>query len=86
MNCVKLISFVVSMFLLMGCLENKGGSEEPVVAKSSEIVKLPYFNSALFTPEWEKGTHKIPNFAFVNQEGDEVTNETFKGKMSRYLS
>ena len=46
-----------------------------------KVNKLPYFNSAEFTPEWEQGTHKIPSFSFVNQNGDIVTNETYEGKI-----
>lgn len=50
--------------------------------KSQVIVKqLPYFNSADFTPEWKKGTHKIPNFSFTNQNGKTITNKTYQGKI-----
>ena len=49
---------------------------------------LPFFNSAEFTPEWisEKSDkylniHKIPTFSFINQNGKEVTNDTYKGKI-----
>ena len=48
--------------------------------KQTDIVsvsKLPYFNSAEFTPEWNTPTHKIPEFSFVNQDGIKVTNKTF---------
>ncbi len=48
---------------------------------SSEITKLPYFNSADFTPEWDTPKHKVPKFSFVNQMGSEVNNQTFKGKI-----
>ena len=50
--------------------------------KNSQTVNvLPYFNTADFTPEWNKGTHKIPAFSFTNQNGVTVTNNTFKGKI-----
>ena len=50
--------------------------------KSQVIVKhLPYFNSADFTPEWKKGTHKIPKFSFTNQNGKTITNKTYQGKI-----
>jgi len=49
---------------------------------------LPFFNSAEFTPEWISETsekyatiHKIPSFKFINQEGEEVTNKTYEGKI-----
>lgn len=49
--------------------------------KRQQVERLPYFNSADFTPEWEKGTHKIPQFSFINQNGEHITNSTFKGKI-----
>lgn len=49
---------------------------------------LPFFNSALFTPEWiSKGTpeygkiHQIPNFKLFNQEGDTITQKQYEGKI-----
>ena len=42
---------------------------------------LPYFNSPDFTPEWEKATHKIPDFSFTNQNGQEITNKDYEGKI-----
>ncbi len=43
--------------------------------------RLPYFDSPDFTPKWSKGTHKIPSFQFINQNGDSVSNEDYKGKI-----
>lgn len=50
--------------------------------------RLPFYNSAEFTPQWlEAGSealinfHQIAPFAFVNQNGDAVNNETFAGKI-----
>ncbi|WP_136481889.1 SCO family protein [Cognatitamlana onchidii] len=45
------------------------------------VAKLPYFNTAEFTPEWDMPKHKIPPFTFINQNGLQVTNETYKGKI-----
>ncbi|NER14157.1 SCO family protein [Leptobacterium flavescens] len=45
------------------------------------VTRLPYFNSADFTPQWEKGIHRIPDFSFINQNGKEITNNTYKGKI-----
>lgn len=49
---------------------------------------LPFFNSALFTPEWiEKGTpeykeiHQIPDFRLFNQEGEVITQKEYEGKI-----
>ncbi|GAB1857415.1 SCO family protein [Flavobacteriaceae bacterium MHTCC 0001] len=55
--------------------------DQPKEITSKAVPKLPYFNSADFTPEWESPKHIIPKFSFVNQEGVEVTNTTFKGKI-----
>jgi protein SCO1/2 len=56
--------------------------------KVNKETTLPFFNSATFTPEWisEKSNdyntiHTIPDFKFINQEGEEVTNATYKGKI-----
>jgi len=46
-----------------------------------EITHLPYFNSTDFTPQWEKGTHKIPDFSFTNQNGKTITNKNYEGKI-----
>ncbi|GGD24023.1 SCO family protein [Hyunsoonleella pacifica] len=48
---------------------------------SNKITRLPYFNAADFTPEWDTPKHKIPEFAFINQKGDTVNNNTYKGKI-----
>lgn len=45
------------------------------------VSSLPYFNSADFTPEWNTPKHKIPKFSFLNQNGAEVNNKTFEGKI-----
>tara|TARA_R110002073_G_scaffold8207_5_gene45807 strand:- start:21953 stop:22612 length:660 start_codon:yes stop_codon:yes gene_type:complete len=49
---------------------------------------LPFFNSAIFTPEWiseesnsYSNIHSIPDFSFTNQEGKTVTKETYKDKI-----
>lgn len=46
--------------------------------KSKSVSSLPYFNSADFTAEWDTPKHKIPQFSFTNQNGETVTNSTFK--------
>jgi|TARA_B110000285_G_C15037051_1_gene569884 protein SCO1/2 len=50
-------------------------------AARATVDHLPYFNSADFTPKWEKGSHKIPAFSFVNQDSVVITNKTFEGKI-----
>ncbi|WP_303316030.1 SCO family protein [Flavivirga abyssicola] len=64
---------LVLIFTIISC---KNKQEE-----SNNITKLPYFNSTDFTPEWDKATHKIPEFSFTNQNGEVVTNITYKNKI-----
>ena len=72
-------------FLLLITLSFISCGKNEETTKNSE---LPFFNTALFTPEWiskkssnYKNIHTIPEFSFVNQDGNLVTNETYKGKM-----
>ncbi|OEK07598.1 electron transporter [Flavivirga aquatica] len=68
----KYISLLFLVLVLYSCKENKA---------KQKVAKLPYFNSADFTPQWTKGTHKIPDFSFINQNGEIVTNKTYEGKI-----
>ncbi len=80
---MKLYNTVVSVFVLslfMGC-NNKQ-------SRLSRVDKLPYYKSAEFTPNWFsendeklKSFHQIPNFNLINQEGEIVTQNTFKDKV-----
>lgn len=72
------IFLVLVLVLTVSCKNEKVNKE----------TTLPYFNTALFTPEWiDKDSdkyasiHKIPTFSFVNQNGDKVTNKTYEGKI-----
>lgn len=75
-----MISFSLVLFLiLIGCTTK---------SKVNKGLTLPFFNSAEFTPEWisEKSTeydkiHTIPEFNLVNQDGKEITNKFYKGKI-----
>ena len=49
---------------------------------------LPFYDSPEFTPRWIapntrelEGFHQIPDFSFVNQEGQVVTEEIFTNKI-----
>jgi protein SCO1/2 len=67
--------------LSFSCSEKEQSKNKVEVIEKTEVTQLPYFNTPIFTPEWEKGTHKIPPFSFINQVGDEVTNKTFEGEI-----
>ncbi|MBP0903315.1 SCO family protein [Mariniflexile gromovii] len=68
-----------SVFLIVVSLVFFNCKEKP--SEASSVSKLPYFNSQDFTPEWDHGTHKIPEFSFVDQNGTTITNKTFEGKI-----
>lgn len=80
MQRISYLSFLV-IFLFFSC--KKSESEQ-----SARVDTLPYFNEASFTPNWidanskkREGFHKIPNFEFINQNGEKVTQLTFKDKI-----
>lgn len=56
--------------------------------KQSRTQNLPYYNEATFTPIWgeknskeTKNLHKIPSFSLINQNGEIITENTFKNKI-----
>ena len=78
MNSIKTLVLISLSFLGLSCTES---NTDELTSNPVEISTLPYFNTADFTPEWEQGTHKIPDFSFVNQNGKVITNETYEGKI-----
>jgi len=81
MNWSKYIFLSVILFQLISCVEVDKSKTGLVAHEKENATSLPYFNSAFFTPEWQKGEHKIPDFSFRNQNGELVTNQTFAGKI-----
>lgn len=87
----KLIKVFFLGVCLISCkqnLEKKVPNEVKQTAeKATEIKKLPYFNTPDFAPTWLPNTnelnkfHKIPEFNFTNQLGEQITNETLKGNI-----
>lgn len=75
------IKFSTTYFVLFLALSICLTSCKKNAEKDAAISKLPYFNSAEFTPDWDVKTHKIPPFSFVNQNGETVTNKTYEGKI-----
>lgn len=78
---MKTLNKIVICFLifLISCKNEK---------KTSNLNTLPFFNSAIFTPEWinvnsvkYKKIHTISDFNLINQEGKEVTQDTYRGKI-----
>jgi len=55
---------------------------------TSRVATLPFYEDASFTPKWMDLTnenldvfHSIPDFDFMNQDGEKVSSETFKDKI-----
>ncbi|MEO8514409.1 MAG: SCO family protein [Ignavibacteria bacterium] len=53
---------------------------------SNKVSELPYYDKPDFTPLWvsdreAKNLHEISDFSFTDQDGKQVTKETFKGKI-----
>lgn len=81
MRLNKILLGVLLVCCISACKEEKSVSPVSKAKAVSEVDSLPYFNTPLFTPEWKIGTHKIPNFSFVNQKGEIVTNKTVEGSI-----
>jgi len=83
-SCFKMLKKMGQFFfLLLFLISCKTATE-----KVDKEIFLPFFNSAIFTPEWiSKDTkkyekiHTIPAFEFVNQDGIKITKETYKDKI-----
>ncbi len=78
MNKIYLILLVIPLF----ACKNKNST------LASRVERLPFYNEATFTPIWVKlnsnapdDFHKIPPFNFVNQDGQIITEKTFKDKI-----
>ena len=75
-------------FLILGVLLFLSCKKTNNKEISSKIDVLPYYNEASFTPKWMdaksdklKSFHTIPNFSLTNQDGKNITQKTFEGKI-----
>ena len=72
--------FIFLAFTIIGCKK----SEKEV---ESRVETLPYYNEASFTPKWLNNVedletfHKVPSFNLIDQNGESVTEQTFKEKI-----
>ena len=71
--------FLILLFFLFSCNQNEKKDEKTIELRENK--SLPFFNTPDFTPNWEKGLHKIPNFSFINQEGKKIDNSTYIDKI-----
>ncbi|WP_179334475.1 SCO family protein [Winogradskyella costae] len=73
--------FIIGIFAICFACNQKKSSESKIEDIQVSATNLPYFESPDFTPKWEKVKHKIPDFSFINQNGINITNATYKGKI-----
>ncbi len=76
-----LLNIMVAAFFLTACSYNTKSLKQ-------STAKLPFYLGADFTPQWiEKtdslyqGIHTIPSFDFTDQDGKEITEKIFSGKI-----
>ncbi len=69
----------VILFTMISCVKEK---------KVDKTTTLPFFNTAVFTPEWidensakYKNIHTISDFNLINQNGKEITHKFYEGKI-----
>lgn len=86
---IKKIGFIlILLFAIFTSCKKEVKKENIKVVETSRVDYLPYYNDESFTPHWitpnseeEQKFHKIPDFEFVNQIGDTVTQKTFENKL-----
>ena len=81
-NLNLFLGMMLSVILAASC----GNNTNPAV--DSRVERLPYYDSAEFTPRWLaedsaalENFHQIPAFQFTNQTGDIVSEKTVDGKI-----
>lgn len=80
MSILKFAGIFFMGVVALGCTDSKEGGQGQL--------ELPFYNEATFTPQWIEASdekygdiHTIPDFEFINQNGDTVTNKTFQDKI-----
>ncbi len=81
MISVKQLCIITTLAFLAAC-------NTPVKKEKQAAGKLPFYNTADFTPQWIEpaakeyaSIHTIPVFQFIDQNGESVTEKTFEGKI-----
>ncbi|WP_452229888.1 MULTISPECIES: SCO family protein [unclassified Lacinutrix] len=79
---MKNYSYTLILLIIFASCKNKS------TEKTSRVATLPFYNEANFTPNWldldgdkSNDFHEIPDFSLTNQDGNTVTQETFKDKI-----
>lgn len=81
------VLFLFLVVITISC-KKQAKKEKSKVIETSRVQFLPYYKDESFSPHWltpgtkeEKEFHKIPNFSFINQLGDTITQKTFDNKI-----
>ncbi|MEP1095380.1 MAG: SCO family protein [Cyclobacteriaceae bacterium] len=76
------VSKLLRLVLVIGIVSCTSTAEN-----TSRVEMLPYYREATFTPHWFESNsevpadfHRIPSFDLLNQNGQQITNETFTNK------
>lgn len=80
---IKNYSFLlIGLCLLLSCKK----TDHKEIASKVDV--LPYYNEASFTPKWIDAKsdalntfHTIPNFSLTNQDGENISQQTFENKI-----
>ena len=74
--------------IILGCLFLLGCSSETEKGETKTVSTLPYFNEPDFTPIWVGDDvsildtlHTVLDFSLVNQNGELINQDDFKGKV-----
>ncbi|WP_218598777.1 SCO family protein [Polaribacter sp. NJDZ03] len=81
----KIVSRFFLLLIIVTTISCKNTNKETVL---SRVDTLPYYNEASFTPKWIdansdelKSFHTIPEFSLTDQNGENITQKTFEGKI-----
>lgn len=86
---MRLIKIIFPLlFLLVFIASSFTGKDTVVVEKKDEVIHLPYYSEASFTPIWKSPAavsydtvHRVSSFQLYNQEGATITDESLTGKI-----
>ncbi len=78
---IRYSMYVFILLSILSCLPDKEG-------RSSRVDRLPFYQDERFTPVWMSDDdprldtfHRVLDFQLLNQDGEEISNKTFDGKI-----
>jgi len=79
-NINKIAALICVLLSLVAC--------DTKLSNNSRVAALPYYEDATFSPQWLSSTaadlsnfHRIPDFEFLDQEGDTISQATINDKI-----